>query len=105
MTEKPPYDFDVFVKTLLSGPEMLNGFLEGIAGIINNSRDAVLFVNPQQQVMFFTKGAERMFGYTASEVFGQPMWILAVPEEIPSNAVGFAQFIQSEARSYGPLSP
>jgi PAS domain S-box-containing protein len=45
-------------------PELFSGFLA-------ISADAVIAVDDEQRIIFFNEGAERMFGYAASEVGGQ----------------------------------
>ena len=49
------------------------------AGIINISSDAIVSVDADQRIITFNRGAETIFGYTASEAMGQPLDIL-IPE-------------------------
>ncbi|MEK6663057.1 MAG: PAS domain S-box protein [Pseudomonadota bacterium] len=46
------------------------------AEILNIAADAILAVDEQQRIVIFNQGAERMFGYTAKEVAGQPLDML-----------------------------
>ncbi|WP_088894908.1 PAS domain S-box protein [Leptolyngbya ohadii] len=46
------------------------------AGILEIASDAIISVNIKQQITLFNKGAERIFGYTAAEVLGQPLALL-----------------------------
>jgi PAS domain S-box-containing protein len=46
------------------------------AGILEIASDAIISVNGEQQITLFNKGAERIFGYTAEEVLGQPLALL-----------------------------
>jgi PAS domain S-box-containing protein len=48
-------------------------------GIVSISADAVLAVDGQQRIILFNEGAERIFGYEAAEVLGQPLDLL-IPE-------------------------
>jgi two-component system sensor histidine kinase/response regulator len=46
------------------------------AGILEIASDAVISVNANQQITLFNKGAEKIFGYQAEEVLGQPLALL-----------------------------
>lgn len=46
------------------------------AGIVELSADAIISVDERYQIVLFNHGAEEIFGYTASEVLGQPLDIL-----------------------------
>jgi PAS domain S-box-containing protein len=45
-------------------------------GIIAIAADAVICVDQAQRIVLFNQSAERIFGYTASEVMGEPLGIL-----------------------------
>ncbi len=45
-------------------------------GILDIANDAVISVNAAQEVVVFNKGAEKIFGYAAAEVLGQPLDLL-----------------------------
>lgn len=48
-----------------------------LSGIINNNtEDAIICVNEDQGITLFNGGAERVFGYTASEAIGQSLKLL-----------------------------
>jgi len=51
-----------------------------LAAIVENSDDAIISKDLNGIILSWNKGAERIFGYTAEEVIGQPVSILAVPE-------------------------
>jgi PAS domain S-box-containing protein len=63
-------------------------------GIVEISADALICTDRSQRITLFNQGAERTFGYTASEVLGQPLDIL-IPERLREvhrrHAVAFAQ--------------
>ncbi len=50
-----------------------------LAGILDNADEAIISVNEQQQIELFNQGAEKIFGYKATEIMGQPLDIL-LPE-------------------------
>ena len=58
-----------------------------LALIIDSSQDAIIGKNLDGIVTHWNKGAEEMYGYTAEEIIGRPITVLAPPErsdEIPS---------------------
>src|SRR5688500_10586773 len=61
-------------------PELFSGFLA-------ISADAVIAVDDEQRIIFFNEGAERIFGWTASEVGGQYLAML-LPERFRSTHRG-----------------
>ena len=49
---------------------------EKLAGILDNAGEAIISINERQQIQLFNQGAERIFGYRAKEVMGEPLDIL-----------------------------
>ncbi|MGH7632979.1 MAG: PAS domain S-box protein, partial [Gemmatimonadaceae bacterium] len=50
-----------------------------MSAIIAISADAIVSVDSAQRIIVFNEGAEKMFGYAAGEVMGQPLTML-LPE-------------------------
>ena len=57
------------------------GFL---AAIVESSDDAIIAYAPSGAILTWNRGAEVLFGYSAEEVIGKPMTMLAPPERWPS---------------------
>ena len=49
-------------------------------GIVSNAADAIISIDEEQKITLFNAGAERIFGYSASEALGRPLALL-LPEQ------------------------
>lgn len=57
-----------------------------LAAIVESSDDAIIGITPDGRIASWNSGANRIYGYTAVEVIGMPIGVLAIPErhdEIP----------------------
>jgi PAS domain S-box-containing protein len=64
----------------------LRDYQTRIALIVDSSQDAIIGKNLDGMVTHWNRGAEQMYGYTAAEIIGKPVAMLAPPEradEIP----------------------
>jgi PAS domain S-box-containing protein len=51
-----------------------------LAAIVESSDDAIVSKTLEGQILSWNTGAERIFGYSAAEVIGQPITIIIPPE-------------------------
>lgn len=56
------------------------GARNNLAAIVETSDDAILSKNPEGMITSWNAGAEKMFGYSASEIVGKDYSILAPPD-------------------------
>ncbi len=61
--------------------EALTALQVRFASMVEISADALISTDASQGITLFNQGAEKIFGYTASEVLGQPLDIL-IPERL-----------------------
>ncbi|MEB3282083.1 MAG: CBS domain-containing protein [Lyngbya sp.] len=66
-----------------------------LARILDIAEDAIISINQSQQIILFNQGASKMFGYTRSEVIGEPLDIL-LPESLK---IRHRQHIQNFSQS------
>jgi two-component system sensor kinase FixL len=57
-----------------------------LAAIVESSDDAIIAEDLNGVILSWNKAAERLFGYTAAEVFGQPMTVIFPPDHMEEEA-------------------
>lgn len=67
-----------------------------LSGIISSAMDAIITIDQNQQILIFNPAAEKMFGYSAEQVRGQPLTVL-----IPSR---LGQKHETDVRGFGQTS-
>ena len=63
-----------------------------IRSVINNLNDGLIIANTDGNIHLFNNGAEKIFGYKAEEVMGQPVAVLMDAAQKEKHDVGFARF-------------
>ncbi len=53
-----------------------------LAAIVNSSDDAIIGKTPDGAITTWNPAAERMYGYTAEEIIGQPITVLCPPDRV-----------------------
>jgi PAS domain S-box-containing protein len=69
------------------------------AGILEIASDAIVSINTDQHITLFNKGAERIFGYKAEEVLGQPLAMLIPDRFAHAHPQSVNQYAQHESRT------
>ncbi len=72
-----------------------------IEAIFNSSSDAIIFLDNNDRIVKWNRGAEKLFGFTADEMIGQSI-LKIIPQELME--VGELFFIKHELEKEGTLS-
>ncbi len=67
-----------------------------LAAIVESSDDAILAKDLHGVILSWNRAAERLFGYTASEVFGKPITIIFPPDRLEEEAAILKQIGRGE---------
>ena len=63
----------------------LTGHEVRLAGMLSVAPDAIIAMGEDSKIRVFNPGAERLFGYKAADMLGQPLGLL-MPEQVPRGA-------------------
>ncbi|MGG6296308.1 PAS domain S-box protein [Leptolyngbya sp. AN02str] len=69
------------------------------AGIVEIASDAIITVDADQRITLFNNGAERIFGYEAEEVLGQPLALLLPQQFIQAHHQHVQRYAASDSRA------
>lgn len=69
-----------------------NEQLARLAAIVDSSEDAILSLTPEGRINSWNQAAERLLGYSAEEIIGQPLFVIVPPDRHPE-AQGIVQRI------------
>jgi PAS domain S-box-containing protein len=69
------------------------------AGIVNIADDAIISIDRNQRITLFNQGAEKIFGYKASEAIGQPLDLIIPLPFIQAHRHFVAEFGKSPTQS------
>ncbi len=64
-------------------------------GILRIAEDAIISVDSSQRILLFNQGAEKAFGYAATEVIGQPLELLMPQRFNNTHRTHFEEFAKS----------
>jgi PAS domain S-box-containing protein len=68
-----------------------------LAAIVDSSDDAIISKTMDGKITAWNRGAEKIFGYSASEVMGKPMLLLFPPERVQEECDILARVARGEA--------
>lgn len=63
-----------------------------LAGILEFAHDAIISIDKNQKIQLFNQGAERIFGYSSTEVLKQPLDILLPERFVPVHKSNVSEF-------------
>ncbi|MDZ4252438.1 MAG: PAS domain S-box protein, partial [Sulfuritalea sp.] len=72
--------------------------------IADSASDAIVSVNSADAISFFSRGAERMFGYAAHEALGRPASLLIAEDQPRAHRAGFMNSVSMQQARVGGQS-
>jgi PAS domain S-box-containing protein len=69
--------------------------------IVDESQIAIIFGDKEGKILLWNKGAEEMFGWTASEAIGQSMDMIIPEKQRARHWEGYDQVMQTGVSKYG----
>lgn len=70
--------------------------------LVREMPDAVVYADAEGKISFWNKGAERIFGFSASEAMGKSLDIIIPESARKRHWEGFAETVRSGSTRYGP---
>ena len=61
----------------------------------DSATDAIVAANEDDRIVYFSRGAETMFGHAAAEAVGQPVTLLIPPENHEAHRSGMRRYLQT----------
>jgi PAS domain S-box-containing protein len=79
--------------------EALKNSQTRLAGVVEIADDAIISIDANQCITLFNQGAEKIFGFAASEVLGKPLNILLPSRFAQAHGQHITDFSQSQAQA------
>ncbi|HEV8384160.1 MAG TPA: PAS domain S-box protein [Candidatus Acidoferrales bacterium] len=68
---------------------------EQLRSVVQTANDAIISADHQGQITYFNSAAERIFGYAATEVIGEPLTVLMPKRFHDGHRAGFARYLST----------
>jgi PAS domain S-box-containing protein len=82
VSERAQRETDAALERARAGAVVENDLRARLAAVVESSDDAIMTVDAAGRIASWNVGAERMFGYAANEVIGQPAQIIAPADRL-----------------------
>ncbi len=67
-----------------------------LASVVESSEDAIVSTNFEGTITSWNRGAERLYGYSASEIVGKPVSAFVKPDQVPKAMKAFSSVVQGK---------